>query len=135
MHDFAAMTQTQGFDPTTESYVNLATFRRNGAEVRTPVWIAGDGDRYYVFSAGEAGKVKRIRATQRVRLAACDMRGNLRSEWREGTARLLSDSAEVARAWGALRRKYRLQMRFTDFLARLSGRLRKRAYIEIQLTS
>jgi hypothetical protein len=26
------------------------------------------GERYYVFSAGDAGKVKRIRATPRVRL-------------------------------------------------------------------
>ncbi len=27
-------------DPVRERYVNLATFRRDGTEVRTPVWIA-----------------------------------------------------------------------------------------------
>ena len=37
------------FDPAAESYVNLATFRRNGREVRTPVWIAGKDRRYYIF--------------------------------------------------------------------------------------
>ena len=26
-------------DPATEQYVSLATFRRNGTEVRTPVWM------------------------------------------------------------------------------------------------
>src|SRR5262245_32779271 len=74
---FERMSLPASFDPAVERYVNLATYRRNGAEVRTPVWIAGEGDRYYVFSAGEAGKVKRIRVTPRVRLAACDMRGEL----------------------------------------------------------
>ena len=53
------------FDPAVESYVNLATFRRNGREVRTPVWIAGADCLYYVFSEGNAGKVKRIRANGR----------------------------------------------------------------------
>ncbi len=55
------------FDPATEKYVNLATYRRNGIEAKTPVWIAELAGRYYVFSAGDAGKVKRIRATPRVR--------------------------------------------------------------------
>jgi hypothetical protein len=63
------------FDPATEKYVSLATYRQNGVEVNTPVWIAKVAGRYYVFSAGDAGKVKRIGATSRVRLAACDFRG------------------------------------------------------------
>ncbi len=74
---------TPPFDPAAEKYVSLATYRRNGVEVKTPVWIAEKGGLYYVFSAGDAGKVKRIRATPRVRLAACDVRGNLRSDWTE----------------------------------------------------
>ena len=28
------------FDPGEERYVSLVTYRRNGSEVRTPVWIA-----------------------------------------------------------------------------------------------
>ena len=56
-------------------YVSLATFRRNGREVRTPVWLAKVDVRYYLFSEGKAGKVKRIRANGRARLAACDLRG------------------------------------------------------------
>lgn len=127
------VTGTRVFDPAVEDYVNLATFRRNGAEVKTPVWIAEEAKRYYVFSAGDAGKVKRIRHTPRVRLAACDMRGNIKSGWIDGEARIVSDPAAVATALRALRNKYGVQMRFTDFFAKLSGRFAKRAYIEIVL--
>jgi PPOX class probable F420-dependent enzyme len=128
------MTATRSFDPANERYVNLATYRRSGAEVKTPVWIAAVADRYYVFSAGDAGKVKRLRATPRIRLAACDLRGNLKSNWAEGEARIVTERAVIAAALQALRSKYGMQMLFTDFFAKLSGRFRKRAYIEIMLS-
>jgi PPOX class probable F420-dependent enzyme len=129
------MSSPRAFDPAVARYVNLATFRRNGAEVRTPVWIAGEGERFYVFSAGDAGKVKRVRATGRVRLAACDVRGRVQSDWIEGTARVVTEPAQIDTALRALRRKYGWQMRFTDWLARLSGRFHRRAYLEITLMS
>ena len=127
------MNEARPFDPAAEKYVSLATYRRNGAEVRTPVWIAAVAHTLYVFSAGDAGKVKRIRATRRCRLAACDLRGNVSSDWIDGEARIVSDPAEVDAALQALRRKYGFQMRFTDFFARLSGRFARRAYIAITL--
>ena len=40
-------------------YISVATFRRSGAEVKTPVWFAGAGDWIHVFTAGDSGKVKR----------------------------------------------------------------------------
>jgi PPOX class probable F420-dependent enzyme len=122
------------FDPATERYVNLATFRRNGREVRTPVWIAAAGGRCYAFSEGAAGKVKRIRANGRARLAACDFRGRVSGDWVEGRARIVSEPEVIERAYGALRRKYGWQMRAADFLSRLSGRYEKRAILEIELT-
>ena len=39
-------------------YVSLATFRRDGRQVRTPVWVAPHEGRLYVFSECDAGKVK-----------------------------------------------------------------------------
>ena len=42
-------------------YVRVLTYRRDGREVATPVWFAASGGKLYVFSAGEAGKVKRLR--------------------------------------------------------------------------
>jgi PPOX class probable F420-dependent enzyme len=121
------------FEPAAEKYVSLATYRRTGAEVKTPVWIAEVAGRYYVFSAGDAGKVKRIRATPRVRLAACDIRGKVRSGWIEASARIVLEPALIARARKALRRKYGLLMLLTDAIATMTGRMRRRAYLEIEL--
>ena len=121
------------FDPAAEKYVSLATYRRNGMEVRTPVWIAKAAGRYYVFSAGDAGKVKRIGATSRVRLAACDVRGNIRSAWIEARARIVSYPTLIVEARKALQSKYGLVMRLTDVIATMTGRIHRRAYIEIEL--
>jgi PPOX class probable F420-dependent enzyme len=121
------------FEAATEKYVSLATFRRTGVEVKTPVWIAEMAGRYYVFSAGDAGKVKRIRATPQVRLAACDVRGNVRSAWIEACARIVLEPALIVGARNALRRKYGLLMILTDVMATITGRMRRRAYIEIEL--
>ena len=121
------------FDPATEKYVSLATYRRNGVEVKTPVWIAMVAGRYYVFSAGDAGKVKRIRATSRVRLAACDVRGEVRGPWMEAHARIVLDPTLIVEVRRALWRKYGLLMRLLDVIATMTGRIRRRAYIEIEL--
>lgn len=121
-----------------ESYVSLATFRRSGAEVRTPVWIAPDGDRLVVYTNARSGKVKRLRNDGRVRLAPCDARGRLRGRgegraaWVDARARLLEEPSERDRALEALFRKYGLQMRAARLLARLSGRWSQRAAIEIR---
>ncbi len=123
------------FDPAIESYVNLATFRRNGKEVRTPVWIAGTDRLYYVFSAASAGKVKRIRANGRVKLAACNARGKISSEWLEGRGRIVSEPEVIQGAHEMLRRKYRWGMRIGDFFAKLSGRDQERAFLEIEIGS
>lgn len=120
-------------DPAREQYVSLATFRRDGREVGTPVWIAQSGACCYIFSEGRAGKVKRLRNNDRVRLAACDMRGKVSGGWAEGSARIVSDPATVARAYHALRAKYGWMMKLGDLLSRLSGRYAKRAIIEIEL--
>jgi len=133
--EFSAMEfNTSCIDLATEKYVSLSTFRKTGVEVKTPVWIAPLGGRYYVFSAGEAGKVKRIRATSRVRLAACDMRGNLKSGWVDGKACIISDPTLIKNAREALTKKYGLMMRLTDILSSISGKIHRRAYIEIDLT-
>ena len=121
------------FEPATEKFVSLATYRRNGVEVKTPVWIAELAGRYYVFSAGDAGKVKRIRATPRIRLAACDVRGKVRSAWIEGRARIVVEPPLIAGVRKAFRRKYGVIMLLTDVMATMTGRMRRRAYIEIEL--
>jgi hypothetical protein len=64
-------------------------------------------------------------------VAPCDVRGKVLGEWSDATARLVSDDAEMAAAYRALRRKYGLLMAATDFFARLSGRYQRRALIAV----
>ena len=114
-------------------YMTLATFRLNGAEVATPVWFAATDGRLYVFTAGQSGKVKRLRHSPRARVVPSDARGRLRDEWREATARILTESRSIERAHAALLAKYGWQMRVTNLLSSLIGRINRRAWLEIQL--
>jgi hypothetical protein len=42
------------------AYLSLATFRKDGRPVATPVWFAVDGDRILVWSGASEGRVNRI---------------------------------------------------------------------------
>ena len=114
--------------------LNLATFRRSGVAVETPVWFAPVEGCLYVFTARDSGKVKRLRNSTRARVAACDLRGGLRGEWIDATARIVEEAETVGRAYAALRRKYGLQMQITDFFSWISGRINKLAILLIELS-
>jgi len=115
------------------SYLSLATDRRDGREVRTPVWFARTGDAIYLFSAPEVGKVKRLRRTRAGRIAPCDMRGNTSGDFVPVSGELLHAANDIAEALASLRRKYGLLMWFTDFAARLAGRFERRQYIRLRV--
>jgi PPOX class probable F420-dependent enzyme len=114
-------------------YISLVTFRRSGTAVATPVWFAARDGKLYVFSAGNAGKVKRLRNDPSIRIAPCSLRGTVRGAWIEGRARLVDDRERIRTAHEALRRKYGWQMWLTDFLSRLSGRIHQRAILELEV--
>ena len=110
----------------------LATFRRTGAEVRTPVWFAATDGKLYLFTAGESGKVKRLRHSSRARVAVSDMRGHVHGEWWDVAARVVTEPRVIERAHAALRAKYGWQVWLGDLFSRLTGRIRRRAWIEIE---
>lgn len=116
-----------------ESYLSLATFRRDGREVATPVWFAEGDGAVWVFTAGDSGKVKRLRNSPRARVAACDARGKVHGPWHEAQARIVSAPDAIARANALLLAKYGWQMRVLDLFSRLSGRYSRRAYLEIRV--
>ena len=116
------------------SYVSLATYRKSGVKVATPVWCAPSGEELYVFSAGAAGKVKRLRNSSRAQLAVCDMAGKVLGDWRDATGVLLHDPVEIERALKALHKKYGWQMWLADVGAKLSGKFHKRAYVCLSLS-
>jgi hypothetical protein len=101
-------------------YISLETYRRNGAGVRTPVWFAEADGTLYVYSLADAGKVKRVRANQRVRVAPCDLRGNLKGDWLEGEARIV-EGEEDKHGHALLNQKYWPWKSMGDFFSRLRG--------------
>ena len=111
-------------------YLNLETFRKTGMGVRTPVWFAQEGDTFYVYTLPDAGKAKRIRNNPKVRVAPCDMRGNLQGAWVKAHARIC-EGAEAARGQELLRRKYGWMKIVGDFFSRMRGRTQAVIAIEM----
>lgn len=116
-----------------ERYISLATFRKSGKAVSTPVWCALAGGRFYVFTEGTSGKVKRLRNGSRIRVAPCTATGKVTGEWIDGSGRIVTDPETVASAYAALHAKYGWQMWIADALSRLTGRYDKRAMLELAL--
>jgi len=99
--------------------------------VRTPVWFAADPaapQTFYLYSEADAGKIKRIRNNAKVRVAPCDIRGNVRGEFVDGQAGII-DGDEANKAQQLLRQKYGWMKRLGDFFSRLMGH--KQALLQI----
>jgi PPOX class probable F420-dependent enzyme len=101
-----------------EEFVSLTTYRRSGAAVSVPVWIAPATDAtggLLVTTTERSGKVKRVRHDRRVQLRPCDRRGAVAAD-----APTVSAQAEIVRAAGDVRRlreviraKYGSRMKIT----------------------
>jgi uncharacterized protein len=57
--------------------VSLATYKRDGTAVETPVNLAVDGDRAYFRTWTTSGKAKRLVRNRQVRIAPCTLRGKV----------------------------------------------------------
>ena len=113
-----------------QKYLNLETFTRNGRGVKTPVWfVLRENGAFYVYTEAESWKVKRIRRNPSVRLAPCDMRGNVTGAWQTATARIINGEEEQE-ANRLLDRKYFLKKIF-NLLTKLNRH--KRAMLKIEL--
>ncbi|MFD9891850.1 PPOX class F420-dependent oxidoreductase [Amycolatopsis sp. NPDC059027] len=116
-----------------EKYVVVTTFRRTGDAVPTPVWAAELDGELVLWSAREAGKVKRIRRNGRVTVQACDVRGSrTHGTVVAGQARVLGDAGSD-RTRTAIARKYGVVGRATMFFSRLRGGTRRTVGIAIAL--
>jgi uncharacterized protein len=101
-----------------EEFVSLTTYRRSGAAVSVPVWIAPATDvsgGLLVTTTEQSGKVKRVRHDRRVQLRPCDRRGAVAAD-----APAVSAQADIVRAAGDVRRlreviraKYGSRMKIT----------------------
>ncbi len=117
----------------TARYISLVTFRKDGREVATAVWCVVVNGKLSFYTVGNMGKVKRIRATRKVKVAPSDARGRPKGNWSEGTGRILTDSAEAARVYQAIAKKYGWQYAILHLFARISGRVGERVAVELTL--
>ncbi|MEO8392529.1 MAG: PPOX class F420-dependent oxidoreductase [Chloroflexota bacterium] len=110
------------------AYLSLTTFRKNGDPVATPVWFAQDGDKLYIMTATNSGKVRRIHHNAQVEVAPCALNGDLLGATLEAMALIVPDD-QKSRANRPLIRKYGWQKRVYDLTYIL--RARKRTWLEI----
>lgn len=113
------------------TYVSLTTFRRTGAPVSTPVWLApsvDDPHAFTVITLDDTGKTKRLAHTARVELRACDVRGRVPEDATtyHGTASVVRTPEAVASVRRSVVAKYGFPARFSDLVDKVAPRLRIR---------
>ena len=110
-------------------FVSLTTFRRSGAPVSTPVWVARDGDALVVLTPSGSGKVARLRHDPRVEVRPCGRFGAVADGVVPvpGTAEIHEGVAAEQRARAGIRRAYPLESRIVLGIERLTELVRRRS--------
>lgn len=109
-----------------KKYLSLETFRKSGKGVRTPVWFAAEAltssgadiEKLYVYTTADSGKAKRVRQTGAVRIAPCDVRGNVTGSWIDAHAEIV-DVEAYDHGMRLIDRKYWPWKQLLDLFARL----------------
>ena len=110
-----------------QKYISVATFRKSGVAVHTPVWFGEENGKLYVMTRSDSGKYKRIRNNPQVRLAPSSIRGRITGPEFPATARILPPQ-DWPRAQATIHRKY--------WLARIPFLWSKQnVYVEIEIAS
>jgi PPOX class probable F420-dependent enzyme len=107
-------------------YCLLTSYRASGAPVTVPVWFGTEGERIYIRSGPEDGKVKRIRRNSQVLITPCTARGRPVGPPMSATGRIL-EPPEHGHAEAVLRSSYGLGRR----IYRLLGRGTRAAYVAV----
>ncbi len=88
-----------------QRYINLATFRKSGVAVNTPIWFSESDEKLYFMTSSKSGKYKRIRNNPQVRIAPCTIRGRIVGPEFPATARILP-AGEFAAVRKSINLKY-----------------------------
>lgn len=119
-----------------QPFLSVTTFRRSGAPVSTPMWVVQDGDHLAFTTPLGAGKLKRLKHTQRVEVTPCDRRGRVAdgAERMPGTAVVSTGSRELARVERLLEQKYRFEYHVMKVVERVASRgERDRAVLRVDV--
>jgi hypothetical protein len=79
-----------------QQYMSVETYRKTGEGVRTPVWFIETNGELLFNTEETSAKVKRIRRNPAVKIAPCNLRGDIKGEFVTGTARFLSPDETAA---------------------------------------
>lgn len=102
---------------TDTKYINLETCRKNGERVRTPVWFIELAGKLYLRTDANSGKIKRIANNENIRVAPCDIRGNIKGDWIGGKARVESkNDVEYETINSLINKKYLFQHFFVKIM-------------------
>jgi PPOX class probable F420-dependent enzyme len=112
-----------------QQYLNIETFRKNGAGVKTPVWFAQDGDSLFIWTESSSGKAKRIRNNGQVNIAPSKNDGTVTGEWAAAQASVDGSDGAKNHTKALMERKYGLAYKMFDLL----GRLRKSTPVSIKV--
>jgi uncharacterized protein len=104
-----------------QQYINLETFRKSGAGVKTPVWFVVDGESVFVRTVASSGKVKRIRNFSNVNIAPCKSDGALLGEWAPAQAREVRDEQIERKVDQMLDKKYGLLKKMFSLTSSIRG--------------
>ena len=105
-----------------QKYISLETYRKNKEAVRTPVWFVIRDGLIFVVTRDQTGKIKRLRHTQKVRIASCTIKGKITGEWVNGTATIL-DEEKTKQAVKWRDKKYGFMAKIAKFLSKSKGDL------------
>jgi len=90
-----------------EATVSLATQKKDGSQVLTPLWLAGYDGKLYMRTIEGSAKVLRISNFPEVSLAPCTWEGDITGQRHHAVARLMpADDPLINAAENALQSKY-----------------------------
>jgi uncharacterized protein len=115
-----------------QHYINLETFRKTGASMKTPVWFVLEGETIYVLTAANSGKVKRIRNNRRVNITPCKMDGTPSGTWVPAQAVKIAGAEITKKVNLMLDKKYGLIKKMFSLGSSRQGR--QDTILEIKLT-
>ncbi len=115
-------------------FITLTTYRKSGQPVPTPMWFVAEGQRVWLWTRVDSGKVRRLRNNAAVIIASSDAKGHLTGPVLRGRAQVLGAAVPVAKR--GFREKYGVVTtiwRAGSALARRLGRGHEWSYLEIEL--
>ena len=89
-----------------DEYINLITYRKDGTQVPTPVWLASLDNSLVVTTSLNAGKVKRVRANGKATIYKTNQSGSKKlSEEIDVKALIIEDENEKQRGIKSIQKK------------------------------